>query len=106
MKPSFLQLIVIVSVLILLSIGGANVSLKIRSGALPMWTQYAFTVGLALVWSYMVKSTQWSLLFSSALYDIVVSSTWLLIFAVQGDPMTLKQKIGFILALVGVILLA
>jgi hypothetical protein len=106
MKYLSLQTLAIFAVLVFLSIFGALTSAKIREGILPIWWQYVFTIGLALTWSYIVKYSEWSLLFGSAFYDIVVSSTWLIVFAVLGDPATMKQKVGFVLTLVGLILIA
>lgn len=106
MKYFNMQSLVVFATLVVLSTFGAITSSKIREGSLPIWWQYIFTVGLALTWSYIVKYSSWPLLFGSAFYDIVVSSTWLIVFALSGDPITMKQKIGFVFAILGIVLIA
>lgn len=106
MKYNIPQLIGIGATLCILSIGGSITSTRIRDGLYPAWVAMIFTFLQALVWIYQVKYTKMPLLFSSAFYDIVVCSTWLLMLAYMGDPLQLKQKIGFLFAFIGIILMA
>lgn len=106
MKYNIPQLIGIGTTLFFLSIGGSITSTRIREGIYPAWAAMVFTFLQALVWIYQVKFTKMPLLFNSAFYDIVVCSTWLFMLAYMGDPLQLKQKIGFCLALAGILSMA
>jgi drug/metabolite transporter (DMT)-like permease len=84
---------------------GALVTKKVQVGSLPIWAPVGPSILSGFLWGWISRqSTNLSLM--SVLVDVIYTAAFVFGFFLLGDRLTPLQIAGFIVSLVGVVMMA
>lgn len=83
---------------------GAWASKRINDGEIPWYTAAAMALPASLLWGWMARHKDVSLIYSSLVYDVVYTLSYTGCFVLLGERMTPLQWVGVTMAIVGTVM--
>ena len=97
--------ILLLFVVCLVSIGGGMASKQIQGGSMPLWIPAIPALITGLLWGYGSKITG-NISRLSIAFDISISVSYMLGLIFMGERLGTTQLLGFLVALVGLIMMS
>jgi len=91
--------------LFLTGVVGAYVTKKVQGGTFPVWATVGPSLVSGLLWGAIAKRSL-NLSLMSVLVDVVYTAAFVIGFVILGDRLTPLQIAGFVVALLGVAMMA
>lgn len=81
---------------------GAFISKAINEGSIPWYWAISTSVLSGLVWGWIAKNRDISLVYMSVLYDVLYAITYVVFLAIAGEKITTMQAVGVGISILGV----
>jgi len=91
--------------LFILGVLGAHITKKVQSGTFPIWATIGPSIFSGVLWGWIAQRSQ-SLSLMSVLFDVVYTAAFVFGFFLLGDRLTPLQIAGFVVSLIGVVMMA